>query len=237
MWTAAESVSPRVVEVAHTGSTNADMRASIDEWPHLGVLLTRDQRTGRGRLDRVWEAAAGASLAISVALDVARIPVERRGWIPLAAGTAMATAVGNQLPMAGVKWPNDVLVGGRKICGILAEVAKADRIVVGSGVNTEMTAGELPVPTATSFAVEGTACDEDRLLTDYLVALRDLADALATGSIRDAVRERCVTIGQRVTAHLPGGERLTGTASDLDDAGRIVVAGRALAAADIVHLR
>lgn len=68
----------------------------------------------------------------------------------------MADAVAAQLPAraVGVKWPNDVLVDERKICGILAE-ATSDAIIVGAGVNTAMTAEQLPVPTATSFAVEG----------------------------------------------------------------------------------
>ncbi|GGF46136.1 putative biotin--acetyl-CoA-carboxylase ligase (BirA bifunctional protein) [Microbacterium sorbitolivorans] len=240
MWSQSQSVSPRIVEAPFTGSTNADLVAALrsgEDWPHLGVLLTRDQRSGRGRLDRAWTAPPGASLAISVVLDLSRIPVERRGWIPLIAGTAMAGSAGEQLAGVGVKWPNDVLVGGRKLCGILAEVATSDRVVVGSGVNTRMTAEQLPVETAASFASLGVDVDEDALLAGYLARLGGLAERLARGSVRDEVRESCVTLGQRVTAHLPGGGGITGIATNLAEDGRLEIDGQPIGVGDIVHLR
>lgn len=231
-----------VVEVPFTDSTNADLLAALhagEHWPHLGALVTRDQRGGRGRLDRQWVAPAGTALAISVVLRVAAVPLERRGWIPLAAGAAMTDAVAAQLPGAGVKWPNDVLVDGRKICGILAQVADTETVVVGSGVNTRMTSAQLPTPTATSFAAEGADVDEERLIADYLHGLGEMTRALERGSIADAVIARCTTIGQRVTAHLPGGERLTGIATGLDELGCLVISGaaRPISVGDIVHLR
>ena len=240
MWPLSSAVTPRLVEAPFTGSTNADLVAALrggEQWPHLGVLLTRDQRGGRGRLDRAWLAPAGSSLAVSVAIDAARIPASRRGWIPLLAGTAMAGAAGEQLDGVGVKWPNDLLVGGRKLCGILAEVATADRIVVGAGINTRMTAEQLPVETATSFEVLGVEVDEDRLLAGYLTRLGALLDTLERGSVRDDVREACITLGQRVTAHLPGGDTLTGTATGLAEDGRLEIDGTPVGAGDIVHLR
>lgn len=240
MWSQSQSVSPRIIEAPFTGSTNADLVAALrsgEDWPHLGVLLTRDQRGGRGRLDRGWVTPPGASLAISVVLDLSLIPAERRGWIPLIAGTAMAGAAGEQLGGVGVKWPNDVLVHGRKLCGILAEVATDDRVVVGSGVNTRMTAEQLPVETAASFASLGVDVDEDALLAGYLTRLGDLAERLAHGSVRDEVRESCVTLGQRVTAHLPGGGGITGIATDLAEDGRLEIDGQPIGVGDIVHLR
>ena len=240
MWPLSSAVSPRLVEAPFTGSTNADLVAALrrgERWPHLGVLLTRDQRGGRGRLDRAWVAPAGSSLAISVAISVARIPASRRGWIPLVAGTAMAGAAREQLDGVGVKWPNDVLVGGRKLCGILAEVATDEFVVVGSGVNTRMTAEQLPVDTATSFAVLGVEVDEDRLLATYLTRLVRLLDKLERGSMRDEVGDACITLGQRVTAHLPGGDTLTGVATGLAEDGRLEIDGTPIGAGDIVHLR
>src|SRR5690606_22214313 len=106
------------------------------------------------------------------------IPVAARGWIPLVAGAAMADAVAAQLPRreGSVKWPNDVLVAalpgapgsGGKISGILAEAVGEDIVIVGAGVNTLMTAAQLPVSTASSFAALGESCEEDRLVADYL---------------------------------------------------------------------
>ena len=240
MWPRSSSVSPRLVEVPFTESTNADLVGALrggEQWPHLGVLLTRDQRGGRGRLDRSWVAPAGSSLAISVAIDAARIPMERRGWIPLVAGAAMAGAASEQVDGVGVKWPNDLLVGGRKLCGILAEVATADRIVIGAGINTRMTAEQLPVGTATSFAVLGVTADEDLLLAGYLARLETLLARLERGSVRREVRETCITLGQRVTAYLPGGDTLTGIATDLAEDGRLEIDGTPVGAGDIVHLR
>jgi BirA family transcriptional regulator, biotin operon repressor / biotin---[acetyl-CoA-carboxylase] ligase len=249
--TRARDIATRVEVLPEVGSTNAALRALAADpvaWPHLSVLLTDAQTAGRGRLDRVWTAPPGASLAISVLLR--RLPVDprARGWVPLAAGVAMADAVAAQLPGSDVvvKWPNDVLVDGRKICGILAE-ATGDAVVVGTGVNTAMTADELPVPTATSFAVLGAAADVDRLLADYLLGLAGLVaglvatgDAVASG-LHAAVTARCATIGHDVRVSLPGDRMLEGRAVRLDEDGRLVVhddAGeQAVAAGDVVHVR
>lgn len=257
----AAAVAARLDVLPETGSTNADLRAHSDDlvgWPHMSALVTANQTAGRGRLDRVWTAPAGASLAVSVLLRRLPVSPEVRGWIPLAAGLAMADAVAAQLPGrdVGVKWPNDVLVddveaGGtvtdaRKICGILAE-ATGDAVIVGAGVNTAMTESELPVPTATSFAVLGVHADEDRLLAEYLQALDAHLAALvaADGAVRSglhaAVTARCVTLGREVRVSLPGGELVEGRATRLDPDGRLVVrtdeVERTISAGDVVHAR
>ncbi|WP_353112168.1 biotin--[acetyl-CoA-carboxylase] ligase [Microbacterium sp.] len=242
----ASRIASRLDVAAQSPSTNAELRARAQDvvaWPHLSVLLTADQTAGRGRLDRGWVTPPGAALAISVVLrDLPGDPA-LRGWLPLIAGAAMAEAVGDQLPGrdVGVKWPNDVLVEGRKICGILAE-ATTDAVIVGSGVNTAMTAEQLPVATATSFAVEGVDVDADRLVADYLGGLDALLTRLRAGAdVRTAVIARCITLGQQVTVSLPGGDALRGEAVDLDEDGRLVVAvdgvRRAVSAGDVVHVR
>lgn len=233
-------------QVESTGSTNADLVAEANAdpaLPHLSVLLTRDQRAGRGRLDRVWQAPAGAALAVSVLVRVPDVSPAARGWIPLVAGAAMARAVAAQLPEqgVGVKWPNDVLVDGRKICGILAEGgADPHAIVIGAGVNTAMAAQDLPVPTATSFEALGVACDEDALVSDYLAELERLLRALADGgaaAVHDAVAGRCVTLGREVAVSMPDGTTLLGPARGLDPDGRLIVGDRAVSAGDVVHAR
>ena len=244
------AIAARIEELPSTGSTNADLRARAGEagWPHLSVLLTRNQTAGRGRLDRTWVAPAGSSLAISVLLRELPADPGARGWIPLAAGLAMAEAVAAQLHdhEVTVKWPNDVLVDGRKICGILAE-ATTDAVIVGSGVNTAMTPEQLPVPTATSFTVLGTEVDDDRLLSDYLrvldghlVALAAADDAVVSG-LHAAVTDRCATLGLAVRASMPAGRVLEGTATALDREGRLLVSvdgvEHAISAGDVVHVR
>lgn len=253
------AVSPRVQVVESTGSTNADVVAHVaaepDAWPHLSLLLTTDQRRGRGRLDREWTAPAGTALAVSVVLRVGSIPGGSRGWLPLVAGTALARAVAAALADTGhtatVKWPNDVLVDGRKIAGILAEVVPGhlDAVVVGAGVNTRMPQADLPVPTATSFAVLGVDVDEDRLLADYLTELDGLVAALVAGrgnaaasGVQRQIEATCSTLGQDVRVEVPDGRQVVGRAQRLDAEGRLVVVDAGgietvLSAGDVVHVR
>ncbi|MFE1665566.1 biotin--[acetyl-CoA-carboxylase] ligase [Microbacterium sp. P02] len=252
------AVSPRVHIAETTGSTNADLVAAVaagaGDWPHLSVLLTTDQRSGRGRLDRSWTTPAGTALAVSVVVEVGELPTPSRGWIPLIAGAAMTRAVSAQLlgtgNMAGLKWPNDVLVDGTKICGILAEAVPGhpESVVIGAGVNTRMTQADLPVATATSFAVLGLEVDEDRLLADYLRALDEQLTALdasggdaAASGVLGEVEALCTTLGSDVRVALPDGSSLTGRAQRIDPSGRLVVASgdieTPVAAGDVVHVR
>ncbi|MCW3493737.1 biotin--[acetyl-CoA-carboxylase] ligase [Microbacterium sp. SSM24] len=251
--------SPRVQVAESTDSTNADavahLQAAPDEWPHLSVLLTTDQRAGRGRLDRTWTTPPGTALALSVAVRVGGIPIASRGWIPLVAGAAMTRAIAAQVRGTGhdarLKWPNDVLLDGAKICGILAEVVPGhpDAVVIGSGVNTRMPAADLPVDTAISFEAVGLVADEDQLIADYLTALDEQLDALiaARGSasaagVRAEIEALCATIGSDVIVTLPDGEVLRGRAQRIDDDGRLVVVQQseyesAVSAGDVVHVR
>ena len=251
-------MSPRVQVTESTDSTNADVAAAVTAdpaaWPHLALLLTTDQRAGRGRLDRTWTAPPGTALAVSVVVRVPDVPLEARGWIPLVAGAAMARAIGEQLRgtahQARLKWPNDVLVDGSKICGILAEVvpAEPDVIVVGAGVNTRMPRIDLPVITATSFESLSLECDDDRLLADFLRALDEQlaalaearGDAVASGVLA-GVEKLCATIGKDVVVSLPDGAQLEGAAVRIDPHGRLVVTTGVVetpvSAGDVVHVR
>ncbi len=253
------AVSPRVQVVPTTDSTNADVVHHVVEapgdWPHLSVLLTTDQRAGRGRLDRSWVTPPGTALAASVVVRVPGLPVASRGWIPLLAGAAMTRAVRAQLAgtahFASLKWPNDVLLDAGKVCGILAEVVPGhpDTVVVGSGVNTRMSRTDLPVETATSFEAVGRVCDEDRLLADYLTALDEQLSALTVAGgdaeasgVRTAVESLCSTIGSDVAVSLPDGETLRGRARRIDADGRLVVEQDSefesiVSAGDVVHVR
>jgi len=248
----AAAVAPRLQVIETVDSTNAKLLADAADdpegHPHLSVLLTRDQRSGRGRLDRTWVTPAGTALAVSVLLRVDAVATADRGWIPLIAGAAMTRAVAAQLPGLDVslKWPNDVLVGGRKICGILAEILPSDPqvVVVGAGVNTTMVETDLPVSTATSFDVLGKTVDEDRLLADFLTGLRDgIADLAVRGGAgpAESVAGVCSTLGSDVEVALPDGTTLSGRAARLDPDGRLVVdaAGvlTAVSAGDVVHVR
>ncbi|MCL2515062.1 MAG: biotin--[acetyl-CoA-carboxylase] ligase [Microbacteriaceae bacterium] len=249
----------RLVVVERTGSTNRDLvdAASADPsgWPHLSVLLTDEQTAGRGRQGRTWQAAPGTSLAVSVLLRPDQLPgdlpIGAFGWLPLLAGVAMKRAVAAQgATAAELKWPNDVLIAGRKVCGILAELLPdAAGVVVGSGINLTMTEAQLPVPTATSLALAGVAApDADALLADYLTGLSTLVSELANAGgdadaagIRPLVERECATVGRDVRIELPDGAVRETRATGLDGDGRLVVitddGTASVAAGDVTHLR
>jgi len=141
----------RVVE--ETGSTNADLLAAARGGAGEGLVLVAEAQTsGRGRMGRRWVSPPRRSLTFSVLLRPA-VPAGLLGWVPLLAGVAVAAALERA---AGVdvrlKWPNDVLVDGAKIAGILAE-RWSNAVVIGTGINVLQHRGELPVPTATSLLV------------------------------------------------------------------------------------
>src|ERR1019366_8903361 len=138
----------RAVEVtAVTDSTNADLLARAGGGAPEGlVLAAEEQRAGRGRMGRAWVAPPRAALTFSLLVRPRTVPPARRGWLPLLAGVAVASAVHAVASVdARLKWPNDVLVGPAKLGGILAEAA-GDAVVVGIGLNVSTEPGELPPP-------------------------------------------------------------------------------------------
>lgn len=141
----------RVVE--ETGSTNADLLAQARSGAGEGLVLVAEAQTsGRGRMGRRWISPPRRSLTFSVLLRPA-VPAGRLGWLPLLAGVAVASALQQTAGVdARLKWPNDVLVDGAKIAGILAE-RWTNAVVIGTGINVLQHRGELPVPTATSLLV------------------------------------------------------------------------------------
>lgn len=237
-----------VVVTPTTRSTNADLAVAAVQGAPEGTIHTTDhQIAGRGRLDRSWEAPAGSGLAVSVLLRPTRVPASRWVWLPLLVGLAVDATVNGFDVAAGLKWPNDVLVGDRKIAGILlerVETPSGPAAIVGVGLNVSMREDELPVDTATSLAIEG-ASETDRtiVLRSFLRNLETLyrswlaSEGDPGAGIRDSYARRCTTLGRRVRVSLPDGTFLEGEASDLDDHGRLVVDGKAVSAGDVTHVR
>jgi BirA family biotin operon repressor/biotin-[acetyl-CoA-carboxylase] ligase len=223
----------RVEVLASTHSTNAVVGARARDGAAPGLVVVAElQSAGRGRLDRTWISPARAGLTFSVLLQPAD-----RAWVTLHAGSAVALALQDVAELDAVlKWPNDVLVGGRKIAGLLAEASVEGRVVLGVGLNVTTRADELPGDGTTSLRLAGAATDDRAtLLKAVLRRLRP-----ACGSAEDAratYRGLCSTIGQRVRLELPGNRFMEGTADGVDEAGRLLVDGTAYAAGDVVHLR
>lgn len=239
----------RVEILPETPSTNAVAAARAREGAAEGLVLTTEHQTaGRGRLDRGWTMPPRAALAVSVVLRP-DVPPQRWPWLPLMAGVAVAEAVRERGYAAGLKWPNDVLIEGRKLCGILVERVETPTgpaAVVGMGLNTSLTADELPVPTATSLAVEsGATVDRTEVLVALLAHLRASYDAWRERpeELAAAYARLSVTVGEHVRAELPGDAALVGTATGIDDLGRLEVTPDdgsptvAVGAGDVVHLR
>jgi BirA family transcriptional regulator, biotin operon repressor / biotin---[acetyl-CoA-carboxylase] ligase len=236
--------------VPETASTNTDLAAEARAGAAEGLVLVAESQTaGRGRLDRTWTAPPRAGLTFSVLLRPAGVPVPSWGWLPLLAGVAVSAAVGRLAELElRLKWPNDVLVGDRKVAGILAERADG-AAVVGMGLNVTTRTAELPVPAATSLALAGAACtDRDPLLRAVLRELdaqyrrwRGVAGDPGRSGLLPAYRERCATLGRQVRVELPGGGRVEGEATEIDASGRLVVMGAegvtAVGAGDVVHVR
>ena len=219
-----------------TASTNAVVAEQARSGEAAGLVVVAEQQTaGRGRLDRTWVSPPRAGLTFSVLLRP-NVPPARWAWLPLLAGVAVARALRTQADVDAVlKWPNDVLIAGRKVCGLLAEVVSPDAVVVGIGLNVTTRPEELPHALATSLQIEAAgSTDRDTLLR---VVLRELTAVLAdVDAGQQAYRELCSTIGQPVRVELPvGGAQ--GTAEAVDPDGRLVVDGVAYGAGDVVHLR
>lgn len=226
----------RVEVLERAGSTNAVVshRARAGEPPGLVVVAER-QLSGRGRLDRTWVSPARAGLTFSLLLRP-DLPVAEWGWLPLLSGVAVARALRAQAKVDAVlKWPNDVLLAGRKVCGVLAETVAPGGLVLGIGLNVTTTRAELPHDGTTSLRLEdAVTTDRDTLLR---AILRELSTVLAdVDAGRNAYRGLCATLGEPVRVELPTGS-VEGRAERIDDDGRLVVAGTPYGAGDVVHLR
>jgi BirA family transcriptional regulator, biotin operon repressor / biotin---[acetyl-CoA-carboxylase] ligase len=241
----------RVDVVETTGSTNADLLARHVAGKDIvgAVLLAEDQNAGRGRNGRSWSAPPRSQIALSIGVSAEGVPPSAWGWLPLLTGVALVDAIRETTGIqAGVKWPNDVLVGTGKLAGILAEVASPDPvIVVGLGVNVTLTPQEAPDPRATSLQMLGASMLDRDVLAAAI--LRQLVTRIqhwqhAHGpdpALVEDYRRNSSTLGSRVRAILPGDREIIGTATQVDEIGRLIIDTDTevvtVSAGDITHLR
>lgn len=246
---------PYVVEVvAATGSTNADVVARARTGAAEGlVVVAEHQAAGRGRLGRSWEVPERAALTFSMLLRPDR-DAPGWTWLPLVAGVAVASVVRDLGALAKLKWPNDVLVDGRKLAGLLVERVETPTgpaAVLGVGLNVSQAQGELPIEDATSLRLLGVDVGRTDLLVRLLTRFaEDYAGWLRPGGVADlraAYVALCPTVhGQTVRVELPGGEVVTGEGSGLSADGALLVrrhdgadgpeAVVAVNAGDVIHV-
>lgn len=236
--------------VPRTGSTMADAAAWARAGaPHGALVLADHQTAGRGRHGRAWHDAPGHALLMTLVLRPSSIAPERFGLVPIAAGVALAEAAEAMLrtanpppappPNVRLKWPNDVLLGGRKLAGVLAEAtwtgtAGAPLVLLGAGVNV----GRAAVPPA--LAAQATALvahvgSEDAtvtrgaLLSAFLPAFEARLDALAgaegAAALCAAATRRLAGRGAAVRVAFPQAGRapLAGTLEGLAPDGALVL--------------
>ena len=232
---------PRILrELTRTRFQHVEVHAQIDSTQTLlvseggrdgRVVIADHQTAGRGRQGRSWLDVPGAMLMFSVLLR--DIPPDRASLTSLQAGVAVARAIGED---ARLKWPNDVRIGGRKLCGILGELAPpGDYVVVGIGVNVGHAKGDLPDDLdATSLAIERAVTPRR---DDVCIGVLTELDALLGRDdwMRD-YRDRCETLGSRVRVELSDGS-LEGIATEVRDDGALVVDDQVVMAGDVIHLR
>lgn len=211
--------------VDETGSTNADLLARGVACTDRTVRMAWHQTAGRGRLDRVWEAPPGANLLFSVLFtEVPEVVVELTHRMGLAVVQAAAQIAGVR---AGLKWPNDVLVGDAKLAGILAQ-RSGSAVVVGTGVNV-------------NWAPEGAArLGEEISPVEVLAAILTAFDALPA-EIDGLYREHLATLGRQVRV-LRNGDEIIGRALKVEPTGELVVLdacgiSHRCDVGDVIHLR
>ncbi len=217
-------------------STNDTLKALLPQAPQSGTLCLCERQThGKGRMQRTWEAAEGENLLQSVLLRPKLTP-EQGQLCTLAAAVALAEAIEEQTGQpARIKWPNDIVVGTRKVAGILTEMAvnmdSVEHAIIGAGVNVNQRSFPKALEDkATSLALlTGASVDRRALLCLYLLRLEEAmerveADGLA--GIREEYEARSVTLGKRVKVQsglLGQTVDMIGIATGLSDTGALLV--------------
>lgn len=214
-----------------------------DEAKHLHAIgkrppysvVTDEQSAGRGRFTRVWQAPAGSSLLLTVALPFP----SGTAALPLAVGAAVLRVLHATEPRIRLKWPNDLVVefagDVRKLGGIIAEV-HGDCVLVGIGINIDMHDDELPTPQAISLRQLGVTTDRETLLA----ALLRVFAQWEPPSVAD-YRALCLTIGKSVRVTLTDGSEIEGLATSVTDTGALCVVADdrtiEITTGDVQHVR
>ena len=228
----------RIHHKPRTGSTNIDARNGIP-----GDVFTADfQTAGRGRLDHKWLSPTGANLAMSVVLPVVGLTPEHVATLPLVAGLAVVRAISHIAPSSTpmLKWPNDVLIDGRKVCGILCE-RNGDCVIVGIGINVKIQKFPAEIADCATSLHAAARCSGggvDDVRDAVLEKIGELFDGWKTGGFAalwpeitklDFLKGRMISVIQTDTDDAPSSGVCGGIRSDgsLDVGGFAVYAGEA----------
>ncbi|MCI0703187.1 MAG: biotin--[acetyl-CoA-carboxylase] ligase [Planctomycetia bacterium] len=220
-----ERIGRRVLVYDRVDSTNS-LAATLSQTEPDGVVLIADEQTaGRGQYGRTWVSRPGSSLLLSVLLhppSELRPPVILTAWAAVAVAEAILALTGAQ---ARIKWPNDLLVRGKKVCGILIEQHTSAREVIavaGIGLNLTQTADEFAeanLPEATSLGIVSGGLIDSHTAASVLIRKLDLEyDRLLVGekvAVEADWKWRIGLLGRQVVIEHPGGETTTGRLRDM----------------------
>lgn len=218
-------------------STNLELRRQIALEPkEFSAVIAGMQTKGQGRLGRAWSSPEGASLSLSIATSKLSA---HPGWLSLIAALAVNRVLRANNLESGIKWPNDVLVDSKKICGILSSIEPSSMAIIGIGLNLGPQDPELG---ATSLSELGVSMSADQAAALIGAELKGLLAQFSDDSakVRAEYSKASITLGQLVRAELPGGSELVGTASEIAESGELVILTpepTLLSAGDVWHLR
>lgn len=211
--------------LAEVDSTNTYLSDHPGDPERVAVVVTDNQTAGRGRQGRVWSVPPGSGLAVSV-----RVPTGGdTAWLaafPLLVGGVVCDVIGQETGVvASLKWPNDVLIGGKKVSGILCET-QGGGIIAGVGMNLTYPEDALPTPHSTSLHLH-TDVDHtvpDRLVRGMVAGIMGAVEKARGGRLSellDDVTGKLATIGQHVAVDFPDGSRRQGTATGIAQDGSL----------------
>jgi len=217
-----DSTNTRAIELASEGA------------PHGTVVIADRQTKGRGRFERRWISPAGTNLHMSILLRPPEVVLRSAGVLTFMAAVAVVRSIKRlEGPDAAIKWPNDVLLNGKKVAGILAEQADSlpygKCVVLGVGVNLNQTYDSMPIEirdTATSFFAATGRMVNRSLFSAWLIDLlgeiyrRILADGC--DAVIEPWREHNMTLGRRIRL-MEGSRIIEGEAEDVDGEGGLLV--------------
>ncbi|MEW6179480.1 MAG: biotin--[acetyl-CoA-carboxylase] ligase [Chloroflexota bacterium] len=211
---------PEVRFYHETGSTNQDaLNWAAQGAPDLALIVADHQTAGRGRLGRQWFTPAGAALAFSLVLRPARLSFEQIPLYSPLGALSVALALESAFNLQPrIKWPNDVLLNNRKVCGVLAEALwqgdALQAVVLGIGINVAPSSvppdDQVLFPATCVEEAAGKTINRWQLLAEVLKKLLDWRNQLTASAFLQAWQERLAFQGQPVRLENPGGETFEG---------------------------
>ncbi|AYO30210.1 biotin--[acetyl-CoA-carboxylase] ligase [Biomaibacter acetigenes] len=234
IWSKAELsfLGDRIYYYSTIGSTNSEAKRLAQEGASHGTLIIAEEQTrGKGRMGRVWTSPRGTGIWVSIVLKPQIMPSEAPKLTMLTA-VAVTEAITEKIGIsAGIKWPNDVLIDGKKVCGILTEMSAetdvVNYVVIGTGinVNNDIFPDEIKDTAISLKIAAGNAVDRIQILAGFLERLEyHYKTAMARGfePVLNEWRKLCCNLGKPVEIVTRDGS-FTGIAEDIDEQGALIV--------------